>query len=37
VVQFAVGTLDANARYDIVIAERGKELVRAGLDFGKMR
>ena len=37
VVQFAVSTLDANARYDIVIAERGKELVRAGLDFGKMR
>lgn len=37
VVQFAADALDANARYDIVIAEGGKELVRAGLDLGKMR
>jgi hypothetical protein len=37
VVQFAAGGLDANGRYDIVIAEGGKELVRAGMDLGKMR
>ena len=37
VVQFAADALDANGRYDIVIAEGGKEPVRAGLDFGKMR
>jgi hypothetical protein len=37
VVQFTADALDANGRYDIVIAEGGKEQVRAGLDFGKMR
>ena len=37
VVQFAAMALDANGRYDIVIAEGGKEIVRAGMDLGKMR
>ena len=37
VVQFAAMALDANGRYDIVIAEGGKEIVRAAMDLGKMR
>lgn len=37
VVQFAAGALDPNGRYDFVIADGGKEIVRTGVDFGKMR
>jgi hypothetical protein len=37
IVQFAVETLDLNGRYDIVLAEGGKEIVRTGVDFGRMR
>lgn len=37
VVQFAANAIDPNARYDIVIADGGKEIVRAGLDLGKLR
>jgi hypothetical protein len=37
IVQFAVETLDVDGRYDIVIAEGGKEIVRTGVDFGRMR
>jgi len=37
VVQFGADALDANGRYDIVLAENGKEIVRAGMDLGKMR
>lgn len=37
IVQFAVDALDMNGRYDIVIAETGKELVRTEVDFGRMR
>ena len=37
VVQFAAMAIEANGRYDIVIAEGGKEIVRAGMDLGKMR
>jgi hypothetical protein len=37
VVQFAAAAIDANGRYDIVFADGGKEIVRAGLDLGKMR
>lgn len=37
IVQFAAGTIDPNGRYDIVIADAGKEIVRTGVDFGRMR
>jgi hypothetical protein len=37
VVGFAADTLDANGRYDIVIADGGKEMIRSGLELGKMR
>ena len=37
VVQFAADALDANGRYDIVIADGGKEMIRSGLELGKMR
>jgi hypothetical protein len=37
VVQFALDALDANGRYDIILAEGGKEIVRAGMELGKMR
>ena len=37
VVQFAADALDANGRYDIVIADGGKEMMRTGLELGKMR
>jgi hypothetical protein len=37
VVGFAADVLDANGRYDIVIADGGKEMNRSGLELGKMR
>jgi len=37
VVQFAIDALDANGRYDIVMADGGKEILRTGVDFGRMR
>jgi hypothetical protein len=37
VVQFAADAIDANGRYEVVLAENGKDVVRAGVDFGKMR
>jgi hypothetical protein len=37
VVGFAANALDASGRYDIVIAEGGKEIIRSGLELGKMR
>ena len=37
VAQFPVEALDPNGRYDIVIADGGKEMIRAGLELGKMR
>jgi hypothetical protein len=37
VVQFAAGAIDANGRYDIVMADGGKEILRTGVDFGRMR
>jgi hypothetical protein len=37
IVQFAVDGMDANGRYDIVLADGSKELVRTGVDLGKMR
>ncbi len=37
VAQFSVEALDPNGRYDIVIADGGKEMIRTGLELGKMR
>jgi hypothetical protein len=37
VVQFAANALDANAKYDIVVTEGGKEIVRTGMDLGTIR
>jgi hypothetical protein len=37
VAQFATDTIDSNGRYDIVITDGGKELVRARVDFGRIR
>jgi len=37
IVQFAAGAIDPNGRYDIVIVDAGKEVVRTGVDFGRMR
>ncbi|MGH7552741.1 MAG: hypothetical protein ACREMQ_06900, partial [Longimicrobiales bacterium] len=37
VVQFTTDALDPNGRYDIVIADGGKEMIRSGLELGKMR
>jgi hypothetical protein len=37
VVGFAADALDANGRYDIVIADGGKAMIRSGLELGKMR
>ena len=37
VVQFAADALDPNGRYDIVIADGGKEMIRSGMELGKMR
>jgi hypothetical protein len=37
VVQFPADALDATAQYDLVLAEGAKELVRTGLNLGKMR
>ena len=37
VVGFAADALDANGRYVIVIADGGKEMIRSGLELGKMR
>ena len=36
-VQFNLNELDPSGRYDVVIAESGKELARAGFDLAKMR
>lgn len=37
IAQFGVDALDPNGRYDIVITDGGTEIVRAGVDFGKLR
>jgi len=37
VVQFAAEAIDPKARYDVVMTEAGKEIVRTGVDFGRMR
>jgi hypothetical protein len=37
VVQFAAGAIDANGRYDLVMTDGGKEILRTGVEFGKMR
>jgi hypothetical protein len=37
VVQFAADAIDPNGRYDLVMTDGGKEIVRAGVDFGTMR
>jgi hypothetical protein len=37
VAQFSVEALDPNGRYDIVIADGGKEMIRTGLELGKLR
>ena len=37
VVQFAIDAIHANGRYDIVMADGGKEILRTGVDFGRMR
>jgi hypothetical protein len=37
IAQFAADAIDSRGRYDIVITDGGKELVRTGVDFGKMR
>ncbi len=37
VVQFAADAIDAMGRYDIVLTDSGKEILRTGVDFGRMR
>jgi hypothetical protein len=37
VVRFSVAALDANGRYDIVIIDGPKELVRTAVDLGRIR
>jgi hypothetical protein len=37
IAQFAADAIESNGRYDIVLTDGGKELVRMGVDFGKMR
>jgi hypothetical protein len=37
VVQFAADAIDPKGRYDIAIADGGKEIVRVAVDFGRMR
>jgi hypothetical protein len=37
VVQFAADAIETKGRYDIVIADVGKEIVRVAVDFGRMR
>ena len=37
IAQFAADVIESSGRYDIVITDGGKELVRTGVDFGKMR
>jgi hypothetical protein len=37
VVQFAIDAIDPSLRHDVVVADSGKEIVRVGVDFGKMR
>jgi len=37
VVGFPLDAIDANGRYEIVLAESGKDVVRTGVDFGRMR
>jgi hypothetical protein len=37
VVQFAADAIDAKGRYDIVMTDGGKEVLRTGVDFGRMR
>ena len=36
-VQFNAADLDLNGRYDVVVADAGRELARAALDLAKMR
>jgi hypothetical protein len=35
--QFAMDGIDPNGRYDIVVTDGGKELLRTGVDLGRMR
>jgi hypothetical protein len=37
VVQFSADAVDANGRYEIVIVEGVKDVMRTGVDFGRMR
>ncbi len=37
IAQFAADAIDPNGRYDIVIIDGGRELIRTGVDFGRMR
>jgi hypothetical protein len=37
IAQFAADAIEPNGRYDIVVADGGKEIVRTGVDFGRMR
>jgi hypothetical protein len=37
IAQFAADAIEPNGRYDIVLADGGKEVVRTGVDFGRMR
>jgi hypothetical protein len=37
IVQFVADAIEPNGRYEIVLADGGKEIVRTGVDFGKMR
>lgn len=37
IAQFAADAIEPNGRYDIVVADGRKEIVRTGVDFGRMR
>jgi hypothetical protein len=37
IAQFPIGELDPNGRYDIVIVDAGKEILRTTMDLAKMR
>jgi hypothetical protein len=36
-VQFSTNNIDPSGRYDVVVAESGKELARVALDLSKVR
>ena len=37
IVHFAADAIDPTARYDIVMTDGGKDILRTGVDFGRMR